>query len=463
MNTLVWLRYDLRLIDNESLINATKHSNCYVAFIYDETLFDLGSASKLWLNKALKDMNNRLNKKLFIKKGSFKILIPQLIKQLNINKLFYEKTYLPSLDKIDNEIAKIIKDFKCEVEPSLNRTLWDLSRIKKNDQSPYKVFTPFFKNGCLKQQKPQLPFELKVYNFKLIDDSEQIDDILPVSNYKWANDLLKKWDITELGGIRQLEAFLKNKLLNYKKGRDYPELNSISKLSPYIHFGQVSVRQIYHQLMKCKDSENKSHFLSELGWREFSYYLLYHFPKIEKENFQTKFDNFPWQFKENLFGAWTKGKTGYPIVDAGMRELYETGFMHNRLRMICGSFLVKNLLMHWSYGKKWFWDCLFDADQASNTASWQWVAGSGADAAPYFRIFNPMLQGKKFDPNGTYIKKYVPELKELPIKYLNEPWEAPKHILSKANIILGKDYPYPIVDYKQSREQALKAYDQVKK
>ena len=228
----------------------------------------------------------------------------------------------------------------------------------------------------------------------------------------------------------------------------------------------MSPNQVWYAAKQKEDEtgieKDLAHFLSELGWREFSYNLLYHFPSLPRENLQKKFDNFPWQKNDEFSESWKKGLTGYPIVDAGMRELWQTGYMHNRVRMIVGSFLVKNLLLHWHEGEEWFWDCLIDADLASNSASWQWVAGSGADAAPYFRIFNPISQGIKFDPEGEYTKKFLPELKDLPIKYLYSPWEAPEDVLEQANVKLGENYPKPIVDLKESREKALNAFDQIR-
>ena len=232
-----------------------------------------------------------------------------------------------------------------------------------------------------------------------------------------------------------------------------------------MHFGEISPNEVWYKAKSTGDSETSKdldHFLSELGWREFSYNLLFHFPGLPKENLQEKFNNFPWKKDSDLLTKWQKGLTGYPIIDAGMRELWQTGYMHNRIRMIVGSFLVKNLLLHWHEGEKWFWDCLIDADLASNSASWQWVAGSGADAAPYFRIFNPITQANRFDPQGEYILKFIPELKELPIKYLFSPWEAPEEILKSANVTLGVDYPKPIVDLKESRDAALEAFSTIR-
>lgn len=268
--------------------------------------------------------------------------------------------------------------------------------------------------------------------------------------------------MSEKGARKRLDTFLEEGICDYKEGRNFPAKRHTSQLSPYLHFGLISPNEIWYSTKECMDDTNSDHFLSELGWREFSYSLLYHFPQLPKKNLQQKFDRFPWKKSKRMLRAWQKGQTGYPIVDAGMRELWQTGYMHNRVRMIVGSFLVKNLLLHWRDGERWFWDCLVDADLASNSASWQWVAGCGADAAPYFRIFNPITQGEKFDPEGEYTLKYIPELKNMPKKFLYKPWEAPELVLQEAGVTLGKDYPKPIVDCKQSRETALEAFSSLK-
>ncbi|PID40457.1 MAG: hypothetical protein CR984_03100 [Proteobacteria bacterium] len=247
-------------------------------------------------------------------------------------------------------------------------------------------------------------------------------------------------------------------MLNYREGRDFPAKNRTSKLSPHLHFGEISPHQIWYTLDSMADSDDTNHFRSELGWREFSYYLLFHNPGLPKENLREKFNHFPWEKDALKRQAWQKGQTGIPLVDAGMRELWQTGYMHNRVRMVVGSFFVKNLRLHWHDGERWFRDCLVDADLASNAASWQWVAGCGSDAAPYFRIFNPVTQGKKFDPEGKYIRQYVPEISALPNKYLFSPWMAPASVLQAANITLGTTYPQPVVDLQISRELALAAF-----
>ena len=287
-----------------------------------------------------------------------------------------------------------------------------------------------------------------------------------LSNPDWTQKISSCWGVGETVALSQLDDFLTTKLCGYKEKRNIPGIDHTSRLSPFLSCGSISPNTIWHstteRIKEGRILDDKTVFLSELIWREFGYYLIYHFPTLAYKNLQSRFDNFPWRDNRQHLLKWQQGRTGYPIVDAGMRELWQTGYMHNRLRMIVGSFLVKNLLINWRHGQAWFWDCLIDADLASNSAGWQWVAGSGVDAAPYFRIFNPITQGKKFDPSGDYTRHYIPELKTLSNKYLHQPWEAPKKELNSANIVLGKDYPLPIVDLSNSRKRALEAFHQIK-
>ena len=262
-----------------------------------------------------------------------------------------------------------------------------------------------------------------------------------------------------------MKSFFLNGVSDYTEGRNFPSKKNVSRLSPYIHWGQISVNTLWYNAMNISttmSSNSAEVFMSELGWREFAYYLLFHSPNLQTENLQNKFDRFPWNNDERFYKAWISGKTGYPIIDAGMRELWQTGYMHNRVRMIVGSFLVKNLLHDWRRGEAWFWDCLFDASTASNSASWQWVAGTGTDSTPYFRIFNPITQSQKFDPDGTYIRKFIPEIKKLPNKYIFSPWETPINLQQELSTIVGQDYPRPIVEIKSSREFALNAFASIK-
>ena len=306
------------------------------------------------------------------------------------------------------------------------------------------------------------PEDLDLQNHKRL----ALDDLKLIPDITWYEEMQTEWQPGEVGAQTCLRVFLENGLKGYKEGRNFPVRENVSRLSPYLHFGEISPNDVWHSaksVMIMEQCENDGeHFLSEIGWREFSNTLLYHFPDIPRNNLQKKFDAFPWREDAAALRSWQSGQTGYPIVDAGMRELWQTGYMHNRLRMIVGSFLVKNLLLHWHHGEDWFWDTLVDADLANNAASWQWIAGCGADAAPYFRIFNPVTQGQKFDGTGAYVRRFVPELSKLPDKFLHNPWEAPEDVLEHAEVILDKNYPSPIVDLKLSRERALAAYKSLK-
>ena len=465
-----WFRQDLRITDNPSLETAAEFDAVLPIYILDDENsqeFKMGSASRWWLYNSLQSLNESLDGKLSIYSQNPEIVIQELLKKYEVKAVFWNRCYEPWRIDRDIDIKAYLDDKKIENKSFNSHLLWEPWEISKDDGTPYRVFTPYYKKGCLNAEEPRLPSKkLKIDTIFYDQDCEQIDtlDLLPRIN--WYSQIQEAWKPGEEGAQKRLDQFLEEGLLDYKEGRNFPFKENVSRLSPHLHFGEISPNEVWYQA-KTKESvpgiqKSLEHFLSELGWREFSYYLLYHFPSLPKQNFQAKFNKFPWIKNESFLESWQKGETGYPIVDAGMRELWQTGYMHNRLRMVVGSFLVKNLLIDWREGEDWFWDCLVDADLASNSAGWQWVAGSGADAAPYFRIFNPVTQGLKFDPEGEYTKKYVPELKLLPNKFLFSPWEAPKEILEKAGIELGKDYPEPIVDLKYSRELALEAFGKTK-
>ena len=465
-----WFRQDLRITDNPSLETAAEFDAVLPIYILDDENsqeFKMGSASRWWLHNSLQSLNESLDGKLSIYSQNPEIVIQELLKKYEVKAVFWNRCYEPWRIDRDIDIKAYLDDKNIENKSFNSHLLWEPWEISKDDGTPYRVFTPYYKKGCLNAEEPRLPSKnLKIDTIFYDLDCEQIDtlDLLPRIN--WYSQIQEAWKPGEEGAQKRLDQFLEEGLLDYKEGRNFPFKENVSRLSPHLHFGEISPNEVWYQA-KTKESvsgiqKSLEHFLSELGWREFSYYLLYHFPSLPKQNFQAKFNKFPWIKNESFLESWQKGETGYPIVDAGMRELWQTGYMHNRLRMVVGSFLVKNLLIDWREGEDWFWDCLVDADLASNSAGWQWVAGSGADAAPYFRIFNPVTQGLKFDPEGEYTKKYVPELKLLPNKFLFSPWEAPKEILEKAGIELGKDYPEPIVDLKYSRELALEAFGKTK-
>ena len=467
-----WFRQDLRLSDNPALDSAAQYETLIPIYILDEVNsgeFKMGAASKWWLHQSLTKLNESLDGKLLVYQGNPHEILNKLIEEQEVSYVTWNRCYEPWRIDRDKEIKRNFEDKNVTVESFSASLLWEPWTISKDDGTPYRVFTPFYKKGCLNSEEPRLPAgKVDLSNLYSEDlSSDSITDLNLLPTIKWYESFEEEWNPGEIGAEQNLNSFLDSGLLNYKEGRNFPSQEFVSRLSPHLHFGEISPNEVWYRA-KTKEGisgieKSLAHFHSELGWREFSYYLLYHFPDLPNKNFQEKFDIFPWQENEEFLALWQKGNTGYPIVDAGMRELWQTGYMHNRLRMIVGSFLVKNLLIDWRFGERWFWDCLVDADLASNSASWQWVAGSGADAAPYFRIFNPITQGLKFDPEGEYTKKYVPELRDLPNKYLFSPWEAPENILADAGIELGKNYPKPMVDLKLSRETALEAFATTKK
>ena len=467
-----WFRQDLRLSDNPALDSAAQYETLIPIYILDEVNsgeFKMGAASKWWLHQSLTKLNESLDGKLLVYQGNPHEILNKLIEEQEVSYVTWSRCYEPWRIDRDKEIKRNFEDKNVAVESFSASLLWEPWTISKDDGTPYRVFTPFYKKGCLNSEEPRLPAgKVDLSNLYSEDlSSGSIKDLNLLPTIKWYKSFEEEWNPGEIGAEQNLNSFLDSGLLNYKEGRNFPSQEFVSRLSPHLHFGEISPNEVWYRA-KTKEGisgieKSLAHFHSELGWREFSYYLLYHFPDLPNKNFQEKFDIFPWQENEEFLALWQKGNTGYPIVDAGMRELWQTGYMHNRLRMIVGSFLVKNLLIDWRFGERWFWDCLVDADLASNSASWQWVAGSGADAAPYFRIFNPITQGLKFDPEGEYTKKYVPELRDLPNKYLFSPWEAPENILADAGIELGKNYPKPMVDLKLSRETALEAFATTKK
>jgi len=449
---LFWFKNDLRINDNPGLNFSSKKGLVFPIYIHDENS-KIGSASKLWLHNSLLSLDKSLDNNLNFFSGNSLHIILSLCKKHNIENVVWNKSFEPELSSLESKIEKSLRKINIEVTKFNASLLWEPTDVLKSDGLPYKVFTPFYRKGCLSlSDEPRKPIHVgRNINFFSYDEKKSIDILGLADNKKWNKKILKYWDIGEFHAKNKLLNFISQGLIGYKKLRDFPSGKNNSMLSPHIHFGEISVNQIWHEIKKHPLDKDSDHFLSEIGWREFSYYLLHHFKKLDEENFQKKFDNFPWRYNEKLFSLWKKGKTGFPIIDAGMRQLWETGYIHNRVRMIVASFLVKNLQIHWHHGRDWFWECLVDADLASNSASWQWVAGSGADAAPYFRIFNPVLQSKKFDLNGEYIRKYIPELSQTETKYIHTPWE-------QKNV----DYYEPIIDLYNSREEALKSYNQIK-
>ena len=470
INTLniVWFRQDLRLEDNPALSKAAEN-NARILPIYildDENAesWSMGEASRWWLHKSLESLNKSLDENLHFFIGKADEIIPDLIEKTNATGVYWNRCYEPWRINRDKKIKTALLNNNITVRSFNGSLLFEPPNIKKQDDTPYKVFTPFYKKGCL--ENGPLPRDLLVCPSKLIFEknieSKKLSDLKLLPSINWYHNIQNTWSPGEKGAQHRLNNFLKTGIKNYKIGRNRPDKEFISRLSPHLHFGELSPHQAWFSVKELRQSsetkDSIEHFLSELGWREFSNNLLYYWQNLPEINLQKKFDRFPWLDNPKSLECWQRGMTGYPIVDAGMRQLWKTGYMHNRVRMVTGSFLVKNLMLDWRHGERWFWDTLLDADLANNSASWQWIAGCGADAAPYFRIFNPIIQGEKFDPNGDYVREYIPELSTIPTKFIHKPWEAPEEILMVAGITLDKDYPLPIVDLKSSRDRALLAF-----
>ncbi|NDH08839.1 MAG: deoxyribodipyrimidine photo-lyase [Gammaproteobacteria bacterium] len=463
---LFWFRQDLRLIDNPGLASACQsHDEILLIYILDPKVKN--TAQAWWLHFSLCNLIADLNthhQQLILLEGEPEHLIQTLIEHHQIDAVYWNRLYEPQWIERDQGIKTSLKSQGIKVQ-SYNASLLHEPWTIKNKQGDYfKVFTPYWKH-CLNQLQPSTPSMISNWPKLIYSTSNTLEDwaLLP-SKPNWAIDFGNYWTPGETGAHAKLKDFIEHKIANYKEKRNFPSIEACSGLSPHLHFGEIGPWQIYrctlaYQMQHPETLEHSQHFLSELGWREFSYYLLYHFPSLPFQNFKSVFDAFPWHENTPALKKWQLGQTGYPIVDAGMRELWLSGSMHNRVRMIVASFLIKNLFIDWREGAQWFDHTLLDADMASNYASWQWVAGSGADAAPYFRIFNPILQGEKFDPDGSYVKKWVPELKEVSTKWIHQPWEAPLGALS---IRLGVDYPFPMVKHQETRNQALEYYKTIK-
>ncbi len=460
---IVWFRQDLRLADNPALDAAVKTGAAILPiYILDDVNageYAMGGASRWWLHHSLEALDKSLNGGLVLLKGDAKTILPQLARDIGASRIFWNRCYEPWRIKRDISLKSELRNEDISVR-SFNGSL--LFEPMKADRTPYKVFTPFFRNACrASADAPREPLQ-RPADLTLFDDraGDKLADFGLLSGIPWYEEMASLWQPGEAGAETRLKRFLAAGIDNYKDGRNRPDLENVSRLSPHLHFGEISPNQAWYAAQEhgSKDSKDLDHFHNELGWRDFSYNLLYHFPDLPYENLQRKFNRFPWRDDAKALALWQRGLTGVPIVDAGMRELWRTGYMHNRVRMIVGSFLVKNLMLDWRHGEAWFRDTLLDADLASNSASWQWIAGCGADAAPFFRIFNPVLQGKKFDPDGSYVRKYVPEIENVPDRFLHNPWEAPTAVLDDAGVALGQDYPRPMVDLKESRLRALAAF-----
>lgn len=479
---IVWFRDDLRLADNPALAAAV-HSGSPVVPIYvlDEESNGLrphGGASRWWLHHSLVALGADLARKgapLLLFRGPAEPLLLRLAEHLDAAAVFWNRRYGLAERNIDQAVKTSLKARGVAAESSNAGLLHEPWTVASKTGTPLKVFSPFWRAAqAAGDPLPPGPALRRIPG--LSDDAtaalgaEDLGslDLLPTQP-DWSGGLAKAWTPGEAGARKRLETFLADEFAGYAEGRDRPDQTSTSSLSPFLRFGEIGPRQIWQastfavQEGTTRGSERDlAKFQAELGWREFSYHLLFHHPDLATRNFQPRFDSFPWRDDPAGLKAWQRGRTGYPIVDAGMRQLWTTGWMHNRVRMITASFLSKDLLVDWRAGEAWFWDTLVDADPANNAASWQWVAGSGADAAPYFRIFNPFTQGEKFDPDGTYVKRFVPELAGLPPEMVHRPWEAPAERLAAFGVRLGETYPRPVIDHAVARNRALAAVEMLK-
>jgi deoxyribodipyrimidine photo-lyase len=469
---IYWFRQDLRTRDLPGLLAAAATGQplvaCYILDDVSATEHAPGGASRWWLHHSLEALAGEiaaLGGSLVLRRGDAKKELDRLIEDTGAETVYCSRLYEPWANTLEETLHTSLGARGVSFKRYPGSLLFEPGKVMNLSGGPFKVFTPFWRHcrasSAPPRPKPQ-PAQLTWFAGKVATDALSRWHLLP-RDPDWAQHWPTLWQPGSAGAHKRLKLFLAGPVQDYSEGRNHPAKDATSRLSAHLHFGEISPRVVWHAARSLADRETHSEqqvdkFLSELGWREFSHHLLYHFPHLVAEPFKPQFRNFPWLGNETALRAWQRGQTGYPIVDAGMRELWHTGYMHNRIRMVVASFLTKHLLVHWRAGARWFWDTLVDADLANNSCGWQWVAGSGADASPYFRIFNPVIQGEKFDAQGVYLRKWVPELAMLPDRYLNRPWEAPAEVLEKAGVRLGENYPRPMVDHKSARESALAAY-----
>ncbi|MBN8608769.1 MAG: deoxyribodipyrimidine photo-lyase [Caulobacterales bacterium] len=469
---IVWLRQDLRLGDNPALRAAieTKRPLVLLYVLDDETpgRWRLGGASRWWLHKSLSALGADVEKRgarLVLRKGAAAKVLPNLVKEIGAGAVFWNRCYEAYAIARDKALKEKLSADGLEVQSFNGALLNEPWVVKTKTGEPYKVFTPYWRAARqVAERRAPLPTPKKLNGYAGDVASERLADWkLSPTMPNWAAGFEDEWKPGEAGALAALRLFIKDRLRDYPEARDTMGVHGTSRLSAHLHFGEISPAQVraaiesaIHDAPALQRGADK--FMTEIGWREFSTNLLFHWPTLPEANWRDNFDAFPWRDDAKALRAWRRGQTGYPIVDAAMRELWISGTMHNRARMIAASFLIKHLLIDWRHGEAWFWDTLLDADLANNAASWQWVAGSGADASPYFRIFNPITQGERYDAEGAYVRKWLPELANLPDDVIHRPWEADAATLRKAGVELDVTYPAPIVDHTAARARALEAF-----
>ncbi|ATP41329.1 deoxyribodipyrimidine photolyase [Solibacillus sp. R5-41] len=472
---IVWFRKDLRLHDNPALWNAAQQGMVIPVYIWseeEEREYATSEAARWWLHHSLIALEKKLKTHgwtLILRKGSSFAQLTSIIKQTQADAIFFGERYEPSIIRRDRTITSDLLSQVSEVRSFSSNLLFTPMDLLNQKNEPYKVFTSFWKRAIRELVSRPLPIPVNIAPYAKPISSLQVEELGLLPTKTWHEKFHKHWKPGEEGAIARWEQFVEKGLNYYVEKSDIPSALAVSLLSPHLVWGDISVRSVWYSAKRLTDEEPEKYmnssidaFLRQLIWREFAYHQLIHYPTMIHDPLREKFKLFPWQGTEEEMKKWQKGMTGYPLVDAGMRELWETGALHNRVRMVVSSFLVKHLLISWVDGSKWFQETLVDFDAASNAMGWQWVAGSGIDAAPYFRIFNPIIQSQKFDADGQYIRKWLPEIANIPSKYIHEPWKAPAHILLEAGVVLGKTYPLPIIDHSFARIRALEAYKEVK-
>jgi len=472
--TLVWFRADLRLADNPALTRAAELGAPVVAaFVLDEAApgcWRPGGAARWWLHDSLAALAKALAElgvPLILRRGPAAEAIPALADETGAGAVLWNRHYAPWSLARDTGIKADLKARGLRVESFNGRLLVEPWTPTTGNGEPYKVFTPYWKALQALGEPPEpLPAPARLPAGPA-PASDSLDDWgLQPTAPDWAGGLRATWTPGEPGAQARLAHFLDDTLSSYPDHRDRPGRSGTSGLSPHLAWGEVSPRQVWHAARHREAADGTEAaglaFRRQLAWREFSHHLLHAWPDLPEATWKSEFRAFPWRADHEAYRAWTRGATGYPLVDAGLRALWHNGWLHNRVRMVVGSFLVKDLLLPWQWGEAWFWDTLVDADLANNAASWQWIAGCGADAAPYFRIFNPVTQSRKCDPDGSYVRRWVPELAALPDTYLHAPWTAPREALLAAEVRLDETYPTPIVGHDAARKRALAAFETVK-
>ena len=474
---IVWFRRDLRLADNPALSAACEQARHVIALYVhapeEEGEWAPGAASRWWLHHSLARLDESLRARggrLTIRLGSSLETLLAVARETGATHAYWNRLYEPARVACDTQVKAALREAGLHCESFNAALLHEPWEVRTGQGDPYRVFTPFWK-ACaarLDAQPRPLPVPERIAAPPARVAGLALDDLELRPRIRWDTGLHEAWTPGEAGALAQLESFAGGAMACYGEGRNRPDRPDTSRLSPHLHFGEVGPRQCLAAARNAVADRPSSQasadsFVRELGWREFAHHLLHHFPQTPTAPLDTRFDAFPWDPNDAWVEAWQRGRTGYPIVDAGLRELWHTGWMHNRVRMIAASLFTKNLRQPWLAGAQWFWDTLVDADLANNTLGWQWTAGCGADAAPYFRIFNPMLQTERFDPHRAYLRRWLPELARLPDKWIHAPWEAPAAVLAEAGVELGHAYPRPIVDFRASREAALAAYATIKR